>query len=85
MPWFVYIVECRDGTLYTGSTNDVERRLAAHNDGRGARYTRSRRPVRLRWSHRMRGRSAALRKEASIKKLSRREKDRLVAGEIRIP
>ncbi len=86
MPWYVYIVECRDGTLYTGSTNDVTRRLAAHNDGRGARYTRSRRPVRLRFLHRARGRSAALRREALIKGLSRPEKRRLLSdGEIRIP
>ncbi len=85
MPWYIYIVECRDRTLYTGVTNDLQARVEAHNDGRGARYTRSRRPVRLRWSHRTRGRSAALRKEHAIKKLSRREKDRLVAREIRIP
>ena len=85
MPWYVYIVECRDGTLYTGVTNDLPARVAARNDGRGARYTRARRPVHLRWSHRTRGRSWALRKEHAIKKLSRREKNRLVAGEIRIP
>lgn len=84
MPWYVYIVECRDGTLYTGVTNDLEARIAAHNDGRGARYTRSRRPITLRWSHRTRGRSMALHKEHTIKKLSRREKVRLVAGEIPI-
>lgn len=85
MPWFVYIVECRDGTLYTGCTNDVARRLAAHNDGRGARYTRSRRPVRLRFLHRVRGRSAALRREALIKSMPRAEKRRLLAdAEIRV-
>ena len=44
--WFLYIVECRDGSLYTGITNDLDRRLSQHNDGTGARYTRSRRPVR---------------------------------------
>lgn len=83
MAWYVYIVECRDGTLYTGVTNDLEARLVAHNAGTGARYTRSRRPVRLRWCHRTRGRSAALRKEHAIKKLPRHEKDCLIAGGIR--
>ena len=84
--WTVYILRCADGTLYTGSTNDVARRITAHNDGRGARYTRSRRPVRLRFLHRVRGRSAALRKEALIKRLPRLEKRRLLSdGEIRIP
>ena len=62
-PWFVYILECRDGSLYTGITNDIERRLQQHNDGTGARYTRSRRPVRLRYHEICENRSAALLRE----------------------
>lgn len=54
MPWFVYIVRCRDGSLYTGATNDLDKRVRAHNAGKGARYTRSRRPVELVFSRRAR-------------------------------
>lgn len=82
MPWYVYIVECRDGTLYTGVTNDLEARLAAHNAGRGARYTRSRSPVRLVWSKRARGRSAALRREHAIKGMSRDGKLRIIGRRV---
>jgi putative endonuclease len=74
MPWWVYIVECRDRSLYTGITNNLDARVGAHNDGRGARYTRSRRPVRLLWSERKRNRSSALRREAEIKSWTREEK-----------
>ena len=69
--WFVYIVRCRDGSLYTGISTNVERRLAAHNGGRGARYTRSRLPVTLVHLERRRTQSAALRREAAIKSLER--------------
>ena len=78
--WFVYIVRCRDGSLYTGISNDVDRRLAAHNGGRGARYTRSRRPVTLVHLERRRSRSAALRREAAIKALGRPQKLALLAA-----
>jgi putative endonuclease len=78
-PWFVYILECRDGSLYTGVTNDIERRLQQHNDGTGARYTRSRRPVRLRYHEICENRSAALLRECSLRLLSRKEKDALLA------
>ena len=78
MAWFVYMVRCRDGSLYTGATNDLARRVAVHNRGQGARYTRSRRPVRLVWQRRARGRSAALSLEARLKQLSRAEKLQLV-------
>lgn len=74
MPWFVYIVRCRDGSLYTGATNQLARRVEAHSAGKGARYTRSRRPVSLVWSRRKRDKSAALREEYRIKQLSRTEK-----------
>ena len=78
MPWFVYVVRCRDGSLYTGISTDVESRVNVHNDGRGARYTRSRRPVVLVYRERRRSRSMALRREAAIKALSRAEKQALV-------
>lgn len=80
--YFVYILECADGTLYTGCTRDVQRRLATHNSGKGAKYTRSRRPVRLAWQEPQPNRSAALRREAAIKKLTRKEKLALIQGEM---
>jgi putative endonuclease len=72
--WCVYMLRCRDGSLYTGITNDVGRRLAAHAAGRGAAYTRSRRPVRLVYREPARGRGAALRREAALKRLAKDEK-----------
>ena len=76
--WYVYILECHDGTYYTGITTDIERRLYEHNHSpRGARYTRSRRPVRLRYHERCASRSDALKTEITIKKMSRRQKIRL--------
>ena len=76
----VYILRCGDGTLYTGITNDLPRRLAAHSSGRGAKYTRSRLPVALVWQEAQPDKSAALRRERQIKALSRAEKLRLIAG-----
>ena len=78
MSWWVYILECRDGTLYTGCTDDVPRRLAAHNAGNGAKYTRGRTPVLLRYCEEQPDRSAALRREAAIKRLTRKEKQALI-------
>ena len=75
---FVYILECRDGTLYTGWTTDPEARLRAHNEGRGAKYTRARRPVRLVYTECFGTKSEALRRECAIKKLTRAEKDALI-------
>ena len=75
--WTVYMLRCRDGTLYTGATNNLERRVAAHNRGKGAAYTRARLPVTLVWSEPAEDRSAALRREAALKRLSRAEKLRL--------
>lgn len=79
--WFVYMVRCADGTLYTGITTDVRRRLEEHNqdDRLGARYTRARRPVELCYLERAENRSEAARREAGIKRLSRPGKDRLIA------
>lgn len=72
--WAVYVLRCADGSLYTGATTDVARRLAQHQAGRGARYTRARLPVALVHTERARDRSAALRREAAIKRLPRRRK-----------
>jgi putative endonuclease len=76
----VYMLRCGDGTLYTGATNDLERRLAAHERGRGAAYTRARLPVTLVWSEPAENRGAALRREAALKRLSRAQKLRLLQG-----
>ena len=78
--WFVYVVRCRDGSLYTGISTDVAARVAVHNGGRGARYTRSRRPVELLYVERKRSRSTAQKREAAIKSLTRRQKLELVAS-----
>ncbi|RJO63471.1 MAG: GIY-YIG nuclease family protein [Myxococcales bacterium] len=72
--WFVYMIRCADGTLYTGSTTDLARRFAEHASGRGARYTASRRPLRLVWAERRPDRSQAQRREAEMKNLSREAK-----------
>ena len=77
--WYVYMVRCSDGSLYTGATSDLPKRISTHNAGRGARYTRSRRPVALVYSRRVRDRSRALSLEARLKQLTRAEKQRLIA------
>ncbi len=76
--WFVYLARCRDGTLYAGITTDLEARIAAHNTGKGAAYTRARLPVVLVYAEPAGDRSAALRREAAIKRMSRTDKLRLV-------
>lgn len=76
--WLVYLLRCRDGSLYTGITNDLPKRLKAHAAGRASRYTRSRLPVRLAYNEPQKSKSAALKREAAIKKLRRSEKDRLL-------
>ncbi len=75
---FVYLLRCGDGSLYAGWTTDLERRLAAHQGGRGARYTRSRLPVELAWSEAHPDRSSAMRREAEIKRMTRAMKEELV-------
>lgn len=77
--WWVYLLRCRDGSLYAGCTNDLSRRILAHNAGRGAAYTRSRGPVELAWWEAQPDRSAALRREWAIKQLTRRQKLALVS------
>ena len=74
------MLECADGSLYTGWTNDIESRLAAHNRGTGAKYTRGRGPVKLVYIEYLPDRSTALRREAAIKKLSRDKKHLLIAS-----
>ena len=78
-PWMLYMIECADGSFYTGVTNDIERRLAEHNEGLASRYTRSRRPVKLRYHEICRDRNHALVRECAVKLLSRREKEALLA------
>ena len=80
--WFVYILECADGTLYTGIATDIERRLAEHNGDapNGAKYTRARRPVRLCYAEGQNSRAAAARREAAIKRLPRTAKLALIAS-----
>ena len=78
MSYWVYMLRCKDGSLYTGSTDDVEKRAAAHNKGKGAKYTRGRAPVAVVYCEKCADRSAALTREAAIKTLSRREKERLL-------
>lgn len=75
--WRVYIVECGDGTLYTGVTNDIDARIKAHNEGLGAKYTRCRLPVKLLYSENKRNRSTASKREAAIKAMTRGEKLKL--------
>lgn len=75
---YTYIVECSDHTYYTGWTNDLEKRLRAHNAGRGARYTKSRRPVRLVYFEVFDTKEQAMRREWEIKQMSRAAKERLL-------
>ena len=79
-PWTVYILRCRDGSLYTGITVDLERRLAAHAAGTASRYTRSRLPVKVVHREPAASQGMALQREAAIKRLSRREKIALVSA-----
>ncbi|HIR28758.1 MAG TPA: GIY-YIG nuclease family protein [Candidatus Choladousia intestinigallinarum] len=75
---YTYIVRCSDGTYYTGWTNSLEKRIRVHNSGRGAKYTRSRRPVELVYFETFGNKAEAMRREAAIKKLDRSQKESLV-------
>lgn len=79
-PWSVYVLRCGDGSLYAGATNDVERRLERHRQGKGAAYTRSHLPVELVYVEEVGEMGAALRREAAIKRLRKAEKEILVQG-----
>ena len=76
--WYIYILECSDGTLYTGITTDINRRLLEHNSGKGAKYTRVRRPVVLKALFEAKNRSEAAKEEYRIKQLPRTEKLKLL-------
>ncbi|AYD41230.1 GIY-YIG nuclease family protein [Clostridium fermenticellae] len=77
---YVYILECKDGTFYTGYTNDLEKRIKTHNSGRGAKYTRCRLPVRIVYSEAYESRSEAMKREYFIKQLSRQAKIKLMSN-----
>ena len=75
---YTYIVKCSDGTFYTGWTNDLPRRMEAHNQGRGAKYTKARRPVTLIYYEAFETKEEAMKREYAIKRLSRKEKEELI-------
>ena len=79
-PWFLYILQCKDGTLYTGITKDIDRRCKMHNDGKGASYTRTRRPVVLLYRENCVSRTQALVRECQIKSYPREKKLALVSS-----
>ena len=79
--WYLYILRCGDGSLYTGITTDVERRLEAHRSGKGAKYTRGRGPLEMVYREECPDHSAALKREIEIKKLTREEKERFLASQ----
>lgn len=80
---YVYIVRCKDGSLYTGWTNDIEGRIKAHNTGKGAKYTKGRRPVTLLFLENFDSKSEALKRERAIKNLSRSDKIKLIEVSIK--
>ena len=75
---YTYILQCADGSFYTGWTNNLQRRLKAHNEGKASKYTRSRRPVKILYYESFETKQEAMRREFAIKQLSRREKERLI-------
>lgn len=81
---FTYIVECSDHTLYTGWTNNLEKRIEAHNAGKGAKYTKTRRPVKLVYFETFSTKEEAMSREYSIKKMSRQNKIALISGKMTI-
>ena len=78
----VYILECNDGTLYTGWTNDIDKRFKAHNDGKGAKYTKGRRPLKLVYLEELETKSEALKRENKIKKMTKDKKRQLIKYEL---
>ncbi len=77
---YTYLVECADGTLYCGWTNDLEKRMAAHNEGKGAKYTKPRLPVKLVYYEEFETKEEAMKREYSIKQLTRKQKEKLISG-----
>lgn len=80
--WYTYIVRCADNSLYTGITKNVADRIERHNAGKGAAYTRSHRPVALVWKERAKSESVARKREAKIKKLTKKEKEKLICANL---
>ena len=80
MSWYVYILRCRDNSLYTGYTDDVKRRESVHNTGKGAKYTKTRLPVRLVYFEQYEEKSQALKREYAIKQLTKQQKEALISG-----
>lgn len=83
MSCFCYILECSDGTYYTGWTTDPERRVKQHNKGIGARYTKTRRPVKMVYLEEQPDKISALKRELAIKKMKREQKSKLIEGKVR--
>lgn len=83
--WYLYLVRCNDGSLYTGISTDVARRIEAHRSNRGARRLRGRGPLELVYAYPLGDRSEAQRVEYRVKRLSRHDKERLVRGEFSLP
>ncbi len=81
MSWYVYMLRCRDNSLYTGITDDLQRRVQAHNAGTGAKYTRSRGPVTLVYQEQLETKSEALKREYAIKQLTKSQKEQLLQKE----
>lgn len=82
--WSIYLIRCRDGRLYTGISNDVPRRLEAHKAGEGAKFTRGKGPLTLAYTREVGDRSMASKLEYRVKRLRKRDKERLVCGELHI-
>ncbi len=82
---YAYIVKCSDGTYYTGYTNDLEKRLLAHNAGKGAKYTRNRLPVEIVYFEEYEDKSEAMKREYAIKRLTREQKEKLISGKVLPP
>lgn len=78
--WYLYILRCGDGTLYTGITTDVEKRLSVHRSGKGAKYTRGRQPLELVYREECESHSQALKRELEVKKMTRQGKEAFIAG-----
>ena len=79
---YTYIVRCKDGSLYTGWTNDIEKRIKAHNEGKGAKYTKSRRPVKLVYYEEFQTKEEAMNREYAIKHMRRKEKEKIIGDRV---
>ena len=79
---YTYIVRCKDGSLYTGCTNDIEKRIKAHNEGKGAKYTKSRRPVKLVYYEEFQTKEEAMKREYAIKHMRRKEKEKIIGDRV---